>query len=91
MSISHTRTMAACLADAEREISTETLRQYWHNPAFAAQVDAERDRARRLNNTIIDCAMIRAGNRWPAHWTDDEKAAATERLLGSDRLSEELI
>lgn len=78
---SATRTMAACLADAEREISTETLRQYWHNPAFAAAVDAQRDRERDLHNTIIDCALIRAGNRWPAHWSDEEKAEATARLL----------
>lgn len=58
-----------------------TLARWCADPAYRAEVAATEQRQRDLHNTIIDCAMIRAGTRWPAHWSDEEKADATARLL----------
>lgn len=93
---SHTRTMAACHRsvktdginyvprDSERRFTFETLNLFWNDPAYRQAVTETTQRERDLHNTIIDCAMIRAGTRWPAHWTDEEKAEATERLLSRE-------
>lgn len=58
-----------------------TLSRWCADPDYRAEVAATEQRERDLHNTIIDCAMIRAGTRWPAHWSDEEKADATARLL----------
>lgn len=89
----HTRTMAACHRSVEtdgisyvphgsdRRFTFDTLNLFWNGPAYRQAVAETTQRERDLHNTIIDCAMIRAGTRWPAHWSDEEKADATARLL----------
>lgn len=86
-------TTAACIRSVEtdgisyvpqgRAVSFDcpTLARWCSDPAYRAEVAETTQRERELHNTILDCAMIRAGTRWPAHWTDEEKADATARLL----------
>ena len=90
------RTQAACIRSVEtdgisyvphgsdRSFTFDTLNLFWNDPAYRAEVAETTQRQRDLHNTIIDCAMIRAGTRWPAHWSDEEKAEATERLLSRE-------
>jgi hypothetical protein len=66
---------------SDRAFTCDTLNRYWNDPAYRAEVAETTQRERDLHNTIIDCALIRAGTRWPAHWSDEEKAEATARLL----------
>lgn len=61
-----------------------TLARWCADPAYRQAVAETTQRQRDLHNTILDCAMIRAGTRWPAHWSDEEKAEATERLLSRE-------
>lgn len=66
---------------SDRRFTFDTLNLFWNDTAYRQAVAETTQRQRDLHNTIIDCAMIRAGTRWPAHWSDEEKAEATARLL----------
>ena len=91
--MTRTRTMVACHRSiatdglsyvpqgSKRTVTFDGLNLYWNDPEYRRAVEETTQRQRDLHNTIIDCAMIRAGTRWPAHWTDVEKAEATVRLL----------
>lgn len=72
---------------SDRRFTFDTLNLFWNDPAYRAEIAATEQRQRDLHNTIIDCAMIRAGTRWPAHWSDEEKADATARLLDKKEIT----
>lgn len=73
--------------DSDVSFDCPTLARWCADPAYRAEVAATEQRERDLHNTIIDCAMIRAGTRWPAHWSDEEKADATARLLDKKEIT----
>lgn len=57
------------------------LNRYWNDPAYKARVDREHAHALRLHFEQWDRAQIAADNRWPHHWTDEEKAEMSAKLL----------
>ena len=59
------------------------LERYWNDPTYRARVDRETLHARALAREHWDASQIAAGNRWPRHWTDEEKADATAKLMAS--------
>jgi hypothetical protein len=66
-----------------RNIDCRGLNRYWSDPQYRRRMDAENDHARRLINDGIDAAMITSGTRWPADWSDTDKAEMTAKLEGN--------
>lgn len=57
------------------------LSRYLNDDAYRAQCDAETKRQRKAINNGITRSLIASGNRYPANWTDAEKAEFEAREL----------
>lgn len=60
-----------------------TIERYWADPDYRAQLAQERNVEQARVEFDIELAQIRNGTRWPAHWTDAEKAEASAKVIGS--------
>lgn len=54
--------------------------RYWTDAKYRRLCDAETRQARALINMEMDYVRISNGRKWPAHWTEQEKADATAEL-----------
>jgi hypothetical protein len=72
---------AVQFATSRGTISFDHIERYWNDPAHRAQIDADYADRQRTHNARFDAALIASGNRWPAHWTDAEKAEASATVL----------
>jgi hypothetical protein len=68
------------LRDIRKADRTE-LNRFWNDPAYRRRVQAEIDHANALRQSEFDHALIASGNKWPADWTDAEKADASAALM----------
>jgi hypothetical protein len=64
---------------AYRDLTFDNLERYWTDADHRARIDAETAHQLALTHSNMDAALIASGNRWPAHWTDAEKADATRK------------
>lgn len=75
--------MADLRAGSDRLLlSGLAITRYTEDPEYRASVNAEKALRETAHQKTIDASLIGSDNRWPAHWTDAEKDAATAQLIG---------
>jgi hypothetical protein len=63
-----------------RNIDCSIINAFSNSKAIRDQVMLEHRHATRLIHDAMDAAMIANGTRWPADWSDADKAEMTAKL-----------